>query len=199
MFIQVIKGKVTDADAVHAMGDRWQNELRPGADGFLGMTAGVTVDGTLVNLARFASREQAMANSSRPEQGAWWAEFEKLFDGPVDFSESDDVVIMGDDARFDSAGFVQVIEGRTSDADALKSMQSEVSAALAAERPELLGAIFVIQDDGTFVEAAYFTSEDEAHAGEQREPSDEVKAVMDRAMAVMSFESFYDLTEPRLR
>ena len=43
MFVQVITGKVTDAAAVRAAFDRWLDELAPGAKGWLGSTAGVTV------------------------------------------------------------------------------------------------------------------------------------------------------------
>jgi len=199
MFVQVIKGKVKDAGAVRSMGDRWEQELRPGARGFLGATIGVTDDGTLVNFARFDSRESAVANSQRPEQGAWFAEFEKLFDGPISFRDSEDIVIHGNEDRLDSAGFVQVMEGRTSDVAALKAMNDEMDAALAEERPDVLGGVIVVHPDSTFTQAVYFTSEEEARLGEKKEPSEANKEAMERAMSLFEITEFLDLKEPWLR
>ena len=47
-------------------------------------TGGVADDGTAIQVVRFESQEAAEANSARPEQGAWWDETSKLFDGDVD-------------------------------------------------------------------------------------------------------------------
>ena len=74
MFVQVIEGRVADRDALRRQMDRWMSELRPGATGFLGSTAGVTDDGYAIAFARFESAAAAEANSERPEQGRWWAE-----------------------------------------------------------------------------------------------------------------------------
>jgi hypothetical protein len=38
MFVQVIKGRARDAAAFKAQGQRWRDEVRPGAAGFLGST-----------------------------------------------------------------------------------------------------------------------------------------------------------------
>ena len=81
MFIQVLQGKVADADLVRRMDERWLEELKPGAKGYLGYTGGVTPDGRYIGLARFESAEAAQANSDRPEQTAWWNEAVKGFDG----------------------------------------------------------------------------------------------------------------------
>ena len=45
MFIQVISGTVKDVDAMEAAADRWQEEVRPGATGYLGVSSGVTAFG----------------------------------------------------------------------------------------------------------------------------------------------------------
>src|SRR5690348_14920608 len=93
MFIQVIQGKVADAAGLQRCMDRWTEELMPGAveRGFLGSTAGTADDGTYIALARFESAEAASANSDRPEQGEWWAETAKCFDGDVIFMNCDGV------------------------------------------------------------------------------------------------------------
>ena len=69
MFVQVIRGRVTDPEQLHAALDRWSEQLAPGAHGWLGSTAGVTEDGRFVALARFESAEAARRNNDRPEQG----------------------------------------------------------------------------------------------------------------------------------
>ena len=84
MFVQVIKGHVSDATKVRAQLDKWVAEVAPNAVGWLGSTSGVTDDGQVVALARFESEEAAQQNSDRPEQTAWWEEMAKLFtDEPV--------------------------------------------------------------------------------------------------------------------
>ena len=45
MFIQVIQGKVADAEGLRTCLDRWLTDLQPGATGWLGSTGGVTDDG----------------------------------------------------------------------------------------------------------------------------------------------------------
>jgi hypothetical protein len=40
VFVQVIRGQVTDAGKVREALDRWAKELAPGATGWLGSTAG---------------------------------------------------------------------------------------------------------------------------------------------------------------
>ena len=79
MFIQVIEGRVTDADAIRAALDQWVAEQSGNASGWLGTTAGTTDDGRFVALVRFESEDDARRNSERPEQGQWWAETSKLF------------------------------------------------------------------------------------------------------------------------
>ncbi len=88
MFVQVITGKTSNAAQIRAAMDRWVEELAPGAEGWLGSTAGVTEDGRLVALARFESAEAAQRNSERPEQDQWWADTAQLLDGDATFRNS---------------------------------------------------------------------------------------------------------------
>ena len=123
MFVQVIQGRVSDAAQVHTQLDRWAAELAPEAVGWLGTTAGVTDDGTLVALARFESEESARQNSDRPQQSAWWEQTSALFtDEPVfQNSTSVDVDTPGDPSQ---AGFVQVMQGRSSDPDLVRELMA---------------------------------------------------------------------------
>jgi hypothetical protein len=197
MFIQVITGKVSDRDAVQRLGARWNEELRPGADGFLGATIGITADGRLVNAARFESRAAAEANSQRPEQGEWWTELEKCFAEPPRFRESEDVLVY-EHGDLDSAGFVQVMEGRLLDVDRARSFARETEAMLATERPELLGDMQVIYPDGTCTDFAYFTSEAAAREGESKQPSAEAKAAMQQMDEIWQIDQYLDIREPWL-
>src|SRR5579859_6592271 len=96
--------------------DSWRRDLEPTAEGFLGGTYGITDDGEFVGVVRFDSREAAERNAARPEQGAWWADTEKCFTGEVTFHDCDEISLMLDGGS-DDAGFVQVIQGKITDAD----------------------------------------------------------------------------------
>ena len=196
MFVQVIQGQVSDAAAVKAALDRWAQELAPGASGWLGSTAGVTEDGRCIALARFESEEAARRNSDRPEQGEWWSETSKLFTGEVTFRDSRHVVVdvNGDP---DTAGFVQVIQARSSDPDRARELMAQDPAEWAAFRPDVIGSVSVESDDGLFTTAIYFTSEDEAREGERKEMPPELKASMDEMDAVtVGAPEFFDLKQP---
>lgn len=54
MFVQVIQGKVADADRLRRQSEIWLRDIKPKAQekGCLGFTGGITSDGRLVWLAR---------------------------------------------------------------------------------------------------------------------------------------------------
>lgn len=185
MFIQIIQGKCTKQDELHELADSWRTELGPSAKGWLGGTYGFTDDDMFVGVVRFDSRESAMANSERPEQSAWAERFAACMDGPISYSDCDDVTLMMDGGS-DDAGFVQVIRGKLDDPSAVKAMFADTTT-LHAMRPEILGATLAIEDDGTFTETVAFTDEAAARAGEKLEPPAEVKAMLESMMANATF------------
>ena len=197
MFIQLIKAKVKDREGVQRLSERWMAELRPGAEGFLGATIGITDDGTLVDLARFTSREAATANSGRPEQGAWWTEFEACLDGSAEFRESDDVTVnqRGD---LDQAGFVQVMEGRLHDVEAARVFSAESVNLLAGERPDVLGEVEIVHPDATYTSVVYFVSEAAAREAEAAPPSPAMQAAMTQMAELLEVDTYYDLRDPWL-
>jgi hypothetical protein len=198
MFVQVIQGQVSDAEALRAALDRWTKELAPGASGWLGSTAGVTEDGRFIALARFESEEAARRNSDRPEQGSWWAETAKALAGEARFSDSRDVVldVNGDP---DDAGFVQVMQGRTSDPARARELMGDDSSDWASFRPDMIGSMEVEHDGGAFTMALYFTSEEAAREGERKEPPPEIAALMKEMDALSVGEpEFFDLKQPWL-
>jgi hypothetical protein len=196
MFVQVIEGRVSDAEAVHAEMDGWVRSLAPGAKGWLGSTAGVTSSGQLIATARFESEEDARANSDRPEQGAWWARMEGLFVDEPSFHDSIavDVELPGDPS---GASFVQVMRGRTSDHEKVREIMSAHSDERAKARPDVLGMLAVSHAGGAYTVVIYFTSEAEAREGEKREMPAELQEQM-AAMAALEVGQprFYDFSEP---
>jgi hypothetical protein len=198
MFVQVIQGRVSDAQQVRAQLDKWREELAPGAIGWVGSTAGVTEDGRLVALARFESEEAAQQNSDRPEQTAWWDETSKLFTEEPVFRNSThvDVDTPGDPSQ---ARFVQVMQGRTSDPERGRQLMADDSIDWSSRRPDILGTVSVEHEGGEWTMAIYFTSEEEAREGEKKEPPPEVKQMMDEMDAISIGEpSFFDLKDPWL-
>lgn len=197
MFVQVIRAPARDGASLDALLDRWDQELRPGAKGFLGSTAGFSTDGELVLVARFDSEESARRNSERPEQSAWWVELETALAGSARFFESSAVDIsMGGGS--DEAGFVQVFWGR-GDREAARVVMAEAEPVLQRERPDILGGLTVWSDDGRFVDVAYFRSEKDAREGEAKELSEQGRRIFDEFGRVLAAEGYADIPEPRLR
>ena len=193
MFMQVIQGKVKDADYQRRQLEQWRKDIKPGARGFIGSTSGVTPDGRSITLVRFESEEAARANSERPEQGAWWNEMAKAYDGEVTFQNCSEV-----DTAFgggsNKAGFVQVMQGRAKDQAEMRRRLPELEGDLQKNRPDILGIVVGWHGDGAFTQAVYFTSADAAHKGEAATEGDasrrELMSLIDGEM------TFFDLVSP---
>ncbi len=197
MFIQVIRGKATDREGLRRQFDRWDEELRPGAVGFLGSTAGITDDGRFIAVARFESAEASRANSQRDEQGAWWAETEKCLEAAA-FQDSMEVLTMQGGAA-NGAGFVQVMCGRVTDAEkmaALRPRMGEMESAMKRHRPDVLGDVIAVNADGTYTDAVYFQSEVEARQGETKEMPADVGALFTELMSAIAVDEYLDLKDP---
>lgn len=198
MFVQVIQGKISNKERAREQLESWVSELGPNATGWLGSTGGVTDDGTMVLLARFESEDAARANSDRPEQGEWWAEMEKVFDGEPTFKDSSMVRVdtAGDP---DQAGFVQIMQGQVSDADRAAELMFGNDFDLSDFRPDIVGRLMARHDGGAWTMAIYFTSEEEARAGEQKEMPPEQEALMAEMQSLaVGPPTFHDLRDPWL-
>lgn len=197
MFVQIIEGTASDAEGLSRQGERWQQELRPGATGFLGVTSGVAAGGRAITIVRFESEAAARAQSNRPEQGAWWSETEKCYAGPVTFAESSDVTeFLG--AGSDDAGFVQVMKVSDVPREKVEQLDAEFEKVAARLRPDLLGGIRAWTSPTTYVETMYFTSEADARAAEKAGPPEELQALMGDFGELMSNTEFIDLPNPQL-
>jgi hypothetical protein len=196
MFVQIIKGRTSQPEALAEQFDHWKAELSPGATGWLGSTGGATEDGTFIAVARFESEEAARSNSARPEQDAWWTETAKLLDGDPTFQESTDVQVdvIGDP---DGAGFVQVMQGRGSDPGRAKELMAQDSDKWAAFRPDVIGSVAIGHDEGAYTMVMYFSSEAEAREGERKELPPELQAQMEEMNKLSIGEpEFFDLKNP---
>lgn len=196
MFIQVIQGRTDQPRELRVAMERWVEALAPGAEGWLGLTGGVTEDGRFLVTARFASEEAARRNSDRADQDQWWAETSKLLDD-VAFHDCADVeTLLGGGS--DEAGFVQVMHGRVRDVDRLKELNAEAETMLREHRPDILGLTGAYADDGTCTEVVYFTSEARARENEAKEPPADVAARLEEMMSLIGDLTYYDLKDPWL-
>lgn len=197
MFVQIIQAKVKDADGVKSEVERWQKELSGGAEGYLGSTGGVTPDGRFIMMARFSSEEEAMKNSDKPEQGEWWNRISQHFEGEASFFNTSEVDTFLEGGS-DSAGFVQVMQGKVNDTAKARELGDKMTEEMPGRRPDVMGGITGYQDDGTFYDFIYFTSLEEARRNE-KEMNENPPESMEEWGAIMDGEiTYYDLEEPWL-
>jgi hypothetical protein len=196
MFIQVIQGKATDAAGLKKQWERWDQELKPKASGYLGGTAGVTADGEFIALARFESEEAAKANSDSPEQSKWWEETSQYIDNPM-FHDCN-MVSLSAGGGSDEAGFVQVMQGKTTDIKKAQELDAGMEERMKDLRPDVLGSVTAGHENGRYTTAIYFRSEAEARAKEKEmQDSEEFKKSMAEWAAISEGEpKFFDLTDP---
>ena len=197
MFVQVIQGKAKDPAGLKKQWERWDQELKPDATGYLGSTAGVTADGEFIAIARFESQEAAQANSDSAEQTKWWEETSQYLEDPL-FHDCTEVSLSKNGGS-DDAGFVQVLQGKTTDPDKARELDAQMEGRMEKLRPDVLGSVTAVHpENGRFTTAIYFTSEAEARAKEKEmESSEEFQKSMAEWQAISDGEpKFLDLTEP---
>jgi len=193
MFVQVRQGKLKDPDLWARQVAIWRGEIRPKTTGFLGFTSGVTTDGHAITVVRFKSEEAAKVDNDLPEQGAWFEETQPAFDGEVTFHDCREVDVLLDGGSND-AGFVQMIQGRAKDPAQMRVQLKEMEGELHKLLPDLIGTGFAWHGDGGFTQAAYFTSEQEAH---EREPAMAGSPVYEQFLSMIDGDlTFYDLGTP---
>jgi hypothetical protein len=177
--------------------DRWQVELQPGANGWLGSTSGSTDDGNFIAVVRFESEEAARRNNDRPEQSAWWSRASQHL-ADVAFHDSSRVHAYKEGGS-DDAGFVQVIQGHSEDMDRLAELAMSEEERLAQDAPHILGMTVVEHADrkGDFTQTVYFTSEEEARRWERENPPESNPQFVE-AYNLMSDLRYFDLRDPRL-
>lgn len=198
MFLQVIQGRVPDRTALRAQHDRWQTEIGPHAAGWLGSVSGITEDDRFICLSRYGSLGALTRLTDRPDHQEWWARTERLFLGPVVTTEFADVELMPEEGIEDGLGFVQVVQGRATDAGRLRSLQHQLLRYLPEARPDIVGALTAVNPDGRFVHAFAFSSEELARAGERGEQLPELAEVSYEIRELTGEPSYHDLRHPWL-
>lgn len=194
--MQIIQGRIRDADATMATLERWHQDVEPGATGFLGATYGISDDGTCVCAVRFESAEAARRNSERPEQSAWWQQMEQNFVGGATFHDCDDVTMLLSGGS-DDAGFVQVVRGRIHGRERLHTLVEQSSDVIARYRPDIIGATVAIDEDGCFTETVAFRSEAEARKAESAPRPPDAAKLIDEEMSLLDDVHYFDLHQPR--
>lgn len=194
MFVQIVQGRATDPQGLKKQSERWDEEIKPGAKGFLGSTVGVTEDGQFFAAARFESEEAARANSDRPEQSQWWEETSQYLEDPTFIDYTNVKVSLGGGS--DDAGFVQAMQGRAKDIDRAQQMDDEFEKIAPKVRPDLMGGFTCWQDDGSFTTVNYFTSEAEARKAEKEDPPEEFQERLQEFMDLFEDMSYIDLKDP---
>jgi hypothetical protein len=197
MFVQVIQGKAKDPAGLRKQWERWDQEIKPKATGYLGGTAGVTADGEFIALARFESEAAAKSNSDSAEQSAWWDETSQYLDD-VMFHDCTEVDLMQKGGS-DDAGFVQVIQGKVTDIEKARALDREGQDQMSKMRPDVIGGIVAWHpQNGRFTNAIYFTSESEARIKEKESSSTpEFEKFMSEWQAISDGEpKFLDINEP---
>ena len=197
MFVQVIQGRTKDPAALREQWEKWDRELKATATGFLGGTAGVTADGEFIALVRFEDEAAARANSDRAEQSDWWTETAQRLDEPL-FHDCT-VVDLVHEGGSDDAGFVQVIQGRVTDVDKAREIDTGMQEWLRSVRPDVIGGIVAWHpENGRFTNAMYFSSEAEARTKEKETSNaPEFAQYMDEYQAISAEDPTYlDITDP---
>jgi hypothetical protein len=173
--------------------DDWCGSMadRPG---WLGGTYGFTDDDRFLGIVRFDSSTACLESAAMDGAAMWWAGAEALFDGDCDIHESEDVSIMLAGGS-DDAGFVQVMQGRVTDADRYRHFMTDtaMTSMLHDARPEIIGAVLAMEPNGRFVETIAFTDEDSARRGEQIDMPADMEADFQAAMADVEY---IDLHKP---
>ncbi|MGO4255171.1 hypothetical protein [Marmoricola sp. RAF53] len=193
MFIQVMQAPCTRQDELRALAESWRTEVGAG-DGYLGGTFGFTDDDMFLGIVRFNSREDAMANSQRPEQDAWASKMRSLMDGDIEFHDCEEVTEFLDGGS-DQAGFVQVIRGHIDDRSLVDALMSDQDA-LRQMRPDIIGGTMAIEPDGTFTETIAFRDEASARAGESDPAAAPPPEIAEALGKLTEGATFYDLHKP---
>jgi hypothetical protein len=197
VFVQVIQGKAKDAAGLRKQWERWDQELKPAATGYLGSTAGVTEDGEFIALVRFESEEAARANSDSAAQSSWWEGTSVYLEDPK-FHDCALVDLINEGGS-DAAGFVQVIQGKVTDVDKARELDRANQDQMKEIRPDVIGGIVAWHpQNGRFTNAIYFASEAQARAKEKEVSSSlQFEKFMSEWQAISDGEPNYlDLSEP---
>ena len=156
MFSQVVRGHTNAPAVVRRTLTRWAP-----TPGVTTITAGVTRDDRFIAVTTFESEAAARAANS---------DWRSVLDGQVTVRDGTrtDVFTPGDPSR---ASFVQVVQGQVTDLAEARRHKDALQDELAVHLRCLLGTLTVKHDHERFTRVLYFSTEEEARAGERDMPA----------------------------
>lgn len=180
--IRVFTGRTDDPDELKGRLDR-QQEVLAGTPAWASTTAGVTDEGRSIAVVRFEAVGSAGDHADRDPSATVTVE---------DYPGVD--VYLGGESG--TAGFVQVFTGTAADIDRFRAIGEEMAPRFAVHRPEETGDVVGWRPDGRFVFAGYYTSEEEARAGEKTDVPADLQARWDEWHGLCRDLVYFDLRRP---
>jgi hypothetical protein len=194
MFVRVVRGHAVEPTALRPHRHSWERHVAAASDGYLGATAGVTDDNTFIAMIRFTSEVAADRCTRTADHAVAWDDvLADIRDALVEDAHPTDIWSNG---GADSAGFVQIRQGVSSDPDRLRDLYvNQQPVRMGPHRPEVLGGLFAWHGDARSTLSAYFTSVAAARSGEKLH---EFTAFFDDISAVVHELTYYDVRDPWL-
>lgn len=197
MIVRCVRGRVRDADAVAEAIEEWNLKLAPKCLGFLGGTWGIGDDGQLHAYHRFSTRDDMEELIRDHERLDWYAnKFLPSMELEPQVNHAEDVIVWNG-GGCDSAKFVQIIYGRTTDIEGHKELIHKL-AMLQIHRPDIIGGYTMFHDQGRFEEVVYFKDAEAAREGEAKAPDGEHAHLIEEWQRFATDIEFVDLNEPHL-
>lgn len=197
MFVQVIHGTVQDQPGIEA-DRRRSEELMLTAEGFLSMTGGLTADGRFIMVVLSTSASAAAGRgSSRHDQHEWWHRFSRHLASGATYHESDDITIYRG-GHHDGARFVQVMQGRVKDVEAARALNERMEKDMPTQRPDILGGVTAMYDEGYFTDVVYFSSLEDARRNEKLMEENPPPEMQEWIALLQGDLVFFDLEDPWL-
>ena len=195
MFAQVIKGKVSDPEAVKTATERWV-KAGPKRGRLAGLHRGNNGRRPVRHGCAFRVRGGGSPQQRSPRTGQMVGG-----DGEAVRRRCDLPGQLRRDSR--PAGrpghsWLRADHaGPCTDPERAKELMSKDADKWAAFRPDVIGSVTVGHDDGAYTMVLYFTSEAEAREGERKEVPPELQATMDEMNKISTGEpEFFDLRQP---
>ena len=161
--------------------------MAAGAAGFAGATGGVTADHRAVLVTRFESEHAARGHGAQAVVGAL-AE-------PPEVLETADVTLHGGQG-WETARFVQLMRARVRDRRRFEAIEDEIAPQFMQFRPDALAAYRAWFPGGNVIAIDYFTSEEQARAGERKQMPDHLAHRFGEWMSLLDDVEWFDLTDP---
>lgn len=177
MFAHVLRTKVASREEGARQFERWKAQ-----PGWQDLTGGVTPGGDLIAVARFASPTDVRSGwGGLPGEGSIFG--------------THDIVQIGDGVA-PASRFVQMMLAKVADRPTLERVEAELEDGFRRWRPDFLAGYRAWLPDGRILAVDYFSSEEEARAGEQSQPPPEVAEKFPQWLGQLSETEWFDLTDP---